>query len=229
VVNVQGDEPLVDPAAIDAVAAALAAAPGAAYATAAARLPPAEAHLPQRVKVVVDAQGFALYFSRAAIPAVRGALFAATPEAAAPGGGVALAAGAGRAPAAALPTPPAAASTASSATAAAAAPSGHDSPSFSPSFSPSSSPSTSSPAPSPYLLHLGLQAYRAPFLAWFAAAPPSPLQAAEDLEQLKVLEAGHRMRVVEVPADGAHGVDVPADLRSVEALMRRRGVRGGGA
>jgi len=78
---------------------------------------------------------------------------------------------------------------------------------------------------SPYLLHLGLQCYRAAFLPRYVAMPPSPLQLTEDLEQLRVLEAGLPMRVVEVPADGAHGVDVPADVASIEALMRSRGMR----
>jgi 3-deoxy-manno-octulosonate cytidylyltransferase (CMP-KDO synthetase) len=66
VVNVQGDEPLIDPASIDAVLAALEL-PGVERCTAAAPLlgDPAE---PARVKVVTDAQGDALYFSRAPIP-----------------------------------------------------------------------------------------------------------------------------------------------------------------
>ena len=74
VVNVQGDEPLLPPALIGEVAAALAARPEAAVATLAA---PFDAqHSPAAattVKVVCDRAGLALYFSRAAIPYVRDA------------------------------------------------------------------------------------------------------------------------------------------------------------
>lgn len=69
VVNVQGDEPLIDPALIAQVAAHLAAHPDCAIATAAHPLDdPADVFNPNVVKVVLDAQGIALYFSRAPIP-----------------------------------------------------------------------------------------------------------------------------------------------------------------
>jgi 3-deoxy-manno-octulosonate cytidylyltransferase (CMP-KDO synthetase) len=69
VVNVQGDEPLIDPALIDAVAAVLQARPEASMSTAAHAVASIEEFTnPNVVKVVLDAQGFALYFSRAAIP-----------------------------------------------------------------------------------------------------------------------------------------------------------------
>lgn len=69
VVNVQGDEPLIDPALIDAVAAMLVARPEAAMSTAAHAIDEvAEFANPNVVKVVTDAQGIALYFSRACIP-----------------------------------------------------------------------------------------------------------------------------------------------------------------
>ncbi|MGJ7486965.1 3-deoxy-manno-octulosonate cytidylyltransferase [Variovorax sp. LT2P21] len=69
VVNVQGDEPLIDPALIDAVAAELAAQPEAAMSTAAHAIDTsADFGNPNVVKVVLDARGFALYFSRAPIP-----------------------------------------------------------------------------------------------------------------------------------------------------------------
>lgn len=69
VVNVQGDEPLIDPALIDAVAALLQARPQAAMSTAAHALDSvAEFTNPNVVKVVTDAGGMALYFSRAPIP-----------------------------------------------------------------------------------------------------------------------------------------------------------------
>ena len=67
--NVQGDEPLIDPALIDAVAHALAARPDAAMSTAAHAIESLEDFLnPNVVKAVLDAQGNALYFSRAPIP-----------------------------------------------------------------------------------------------------------------------------------------------------------------
>jgi 3-deoxy-manno-octulosonate cytidylyltransferase (CMP-KDO synthetase) len=74
VVNVQGDEPLIDPGLIAAAAHELAADPGAAIATAAHPLAdPVEAFNPNVVKVVCDAHGRALYFSRAPIPWARDA------------------------------------------------------------------------------------------------------------------------------------------------------------
>lgn len=70
-VNIQGDEPLMDPAVIDAVAGALA---GAAMSTAAAPVRrPEDLENPNVVKVVVNAAGRALYFSRRSIPFVRDA------------------------------------------------------------------------------------------------------------------------------------------------------------
>jgi len=85
VVNVQGDEPLIDPALIAAVADALADDPDAAIATAAHPLASAaELFNPNVVKVVCDARERALYFSRAPIPWARDA-FAATREALPPG------------------------------------------------------------------------------------------------------------------------------------------------
>ncbi|MDP9878056.1 3-deoxy-manno-octulosonate cytidylyltransferase (CMP-KDO synthetase) [Variovorax boronicumulans] len=69
VVNVQGDEPLIDPALIDAVAATLAARPQAAMSTAVHAIDSlADFMNPNVVKAVLDAQGHALYFSRAPIP-----------------------------------------------------------------------------------------------------------------------------------------------------------------
>ncbi|HXZ47960.1 MAG TPA: 3-deoxy-manno-octulosonate cytidylyltransferase [Usitatibacter sp.] len=74
VVNVQGDEPLIDPGLIRAVASALAGHRGAAIATAAHPIASAEAFFdPNVVKVVLDADGYALYFSRAPIPYARDA------------------------------------------------------------------------------------------------------------------------------------------------------------
>lgn len=69
VVNVQGDEPLIEPALIDAVAAELRARPDCAMSTAAHAIQRREDWLdPNVVKVVTDARGTAAYFSRAPIP-----------------------------------------------------------------------------------------------------------------------------------------------------------------
>ncbi|MDY3331322.1 MAG: 3-deoxy-manno-octulosonate cytidylyltransferase [Pelistega sp.] len=74
VVNVQGDEPLIDPQLIDKVAQALLQHPEAAIATCAYPISEAEKFFnPNVVKVVCDKQGFALYFSRAPIPWARDA------------------------------------------------------------------------------------------------------------------------------------------------------------
>ncbi len=72
VVNVQGDEPLIDPALINAVAALLQAHPGASMGTAAHAIGNLDDYVnPNVVKVVCDAQGMAHYFSRAPIPYAR--------------------------------------------------------------------------------------------------------------------------------------------------------------
>ena len=72
VVNVQGDEPLIDPQLVGAVAALLDQHAQASMSTAAHVLTSSdEFHNPNIVKVVCDAQGFALYFSRAPIPLAR--------------------------------------------------------------------------------------------------------------------------------------------------------------
>ncbi|MBL8524556.1 MAG: 3-deoxy-manno-octulosonate cytidylyltransferase [Betaproteobacteria bacterium] len=85
VVNVQGDEPLIDPALIAVVAEMLAARPEAAIATAAHEIhDAAEFFNPNVVKVVSDANGLAQYFSRAPIPFARDA-FAQTRDKLPPG------------------------------------------------------------------------------------------------------------------------------------------------
>ena len=72
VVNVQGDEPLIDPALINAVAALLPARPEASMGTAAHAIASlADYTNPNVVKVVLDARGLAHYFSRAPIPFAR--------------------------------------------------------------------------------------------------------------------------------------------------------------
>jgi len=150
-VNVQGDEPLIEPDAIDAAVRALLDDPAVAVSTLAAMLTdPDEWRDPNVVKVVFDARGDALYFSRAPVPWVR-----------------------------------------------------------------------DSGAPARYHKHLGLYAFRAEALRRFAALPQGPLERAEQLEQLRLLENGIRIRVVET-AYHSVGVDVPEDVARVEKLLARR-------
>ena len=69
IINVQGDEPLIDPGAIEAVARPLIEDPNVEMSTIAFRInDPAEAELKTLVKVVCDRAGFAMYFSRLPIP-----------------------------------------------------------------------------------------------------------------------------------------------------------------
>jgi 3-deoxy-manno-octulosonate cytidylyltransferase (CMP-KDO synthetase) len=133
VVNVQGDEPMIEPAVIDqAISAARLG--DAEMVTVMTRLDPAQADDPNRVKVVSDRNGIALYFSRSRIPS----------------GGTCF-------------------------------------------------------------LHLGLYVYRVSFLKKFTQLERTPLETAERLEQLRVLEHGYRIRVVEVDSE-SWGIDTPADL-----------------
>ncbi len=155
VVNVQGDEPLVDPALVARCAALLAERADCAVATAAHPISDAADFADRNVvKVVVDALGRALYFSRAPIPCWRDA----------PAGAIVAAPGA---------------------------------------------------AP---LRHVGLYAYRAGFLRRFPTLAPAPIEAAEALEQLRVLWHGGRIAVHMTAAAVAGGVDTPADLARVRAL-----------
>ncbi len=72
------------------------------------------------------------------------------------------------------------------------------------------------------LLHLGLYAYRRDFLSRLATLPPSPLERAEKLEQLRVLESGEPIAVAVVD-ERSVGIDTPEDYRRfVERWNRRR-------
>ena len=70
----------------------------------------------------------------------------------------------------------------------------------------------------PRYKHVGLYAYRRPALEAFHALPPSPLELTERLEQLRFLEHGIRIRVVETD-EPTIGVDTEDDLRAVEAWL----------
>ncbi len=69
--------------------------------------------------------------------------------------------------------------------------------------------------------HIGLYVYRRAFLFRFTAWKPTPLEEAERLEQLRALEHGVRIRVVETRHDSV-GVDTPDDLARVQRLLERR-------
>jgi 3-deoxy-manno-octulosonate cytidylyltransferase (CMP-KDO synthetase) len=66
--------------------------------------------------------------------------------------------------------------------------------------------------------HLGLYVYRREFLRTIAALEPAELERSESLEQLRVLEHGFSIRVVETPYDSI-GVDTPEDLQQVRRLL----------
>ncbi len=67
-----------------------------------------------------------------------------------------------------------------------------------------------------WLRHIGIYGYRAGFLPRFAAMPAATLERIESLEQLRVLEAGHRIAVRLSPAPFPPGVDTPEDLERAE-------------
>jgi 3-deoxy-manno-octulosonate cytidylyltransferase (CMP-KDO synthetase) len=70
-----------------------------------------------------------------------------------------------------------------------------------------------------WLRHIGIYAYRAGFLRRFAAMPAGRLEQVESLEQLRVLEAGHRIAVALAPEEFPPGVDTPDDLARAEARL----------
>ena len=147
VVNIQGDEPMLDPAAVDAAIAPCLDDATVMMSTLRTPLAPADASNPNVVKVVVAQNGDALYFSRASVPYVR------------PG------------------QPPAQA-----------------------------------------WRHLGLYVYRRQTLLQLAQLPPTALEQAEGLEQLRALEHGIRLRTVET-LTSSPSVDTPDDLARVRQLM----------
>ncbi|MBN1880938.1 MAG: 3-deoxy-manno-octulosonate cytidylyltransferase [Deltaproteobacteria bacterium] len=149
VVNVQGDEPAVDPGAVDAAVAPLVDDNSLVMSTLAAPIREREEILsPHVVKVVVDADGFALYFSRSPLPGDRDGTYDT-------GTGV------------------------------------------------------------PYRKHVGLYVFRRDFLDTFVSLDRTPLERAEELEQLRALENGYRIRVVDIETPCV-GVDTPEDLKRLE-------------
>jgi 3-deoxy-manno-octulosonate cytidylyltransferase (CMP-KDO synthetase) len=188
-VNVQSDEPEIDPAAIDAVANALAFDPSADIATAAAPIRSAAALAnPSIVKVVMaEFRGAAA----TGIGSHAGRHDGGGGETAEPGGG----AGQGRAVYFSRACVP------------------HD--------RDGSAADRLRQWPPLYWHHLGLYAYRRNFLRWFTAAPPSPLEQVEKLEQLRAIEAGKKIIVVHVP-EARSGIDTADDLEAFRSRLTPR-------
>ncbi len=146
IINIQGDEPMIDPGAVTQVAEHLAAHPGDPIVTLAVHAAADELDNPNAVKVVLDRTGRALYFSRSRIPFPRGE-----------GGWVPL-------------------------------------------------------------KHLGIYGYQRAALLEFAALPPTALERTESLEQLRALENGMPIRVLET-RETSIGVDTAEDLAEVERRL----------
>ena len=151
-VNVQGDEPLIDPVAIDTAVGALLEEPQAQIATVATPIRHAGDIMdPNVVKTVLDFDGNALYFSRAPIPWIR---------------------------------------------------------------------DTQQKLHVKYWKHLGLYVFQREALLEYTTLPQGELERIEQLEQLRWLENGWKIRVAEVAHD-AVSVDVPEDVPRVEKLMQK--------
>jgi 3-deoxy-manno-octulosonate cytidylyltransferase (CMP-KDO synthetase) len=152
VINIQGDEPLIQPSVIDSVASALLDNKDINMATLMKRITDQELiDDPNVVKVVVDKNNFALYFSRAAIPHL----------------------------------------------------------------------AVNSEVEQPvYFKHIGLYGYTKDFLFTYKNLPVSNLEKTEKLEQLRVLEEGFRIKVIETNFDTV-GVDTPEDLEKVKEFLRK--------
>ena len=71
--------------------------------------------------------------------------------------------------------------------------------------------------------HIGIYAYRRDFLLRFAKTEPTPLERSESLEQLRALENGYRIKVIET-AHHFVGVDTEEDLALVNEIYRERGL-----
>src|SRR3546814_14274717 len=76
------------------------------------------------------------------------------------------------------------------------------------------------PEGGPWRRHIGIYGYRAGFLRRFAKMPPGRLERVESLEQLRALEAGHRIAVALTPEPFPPGVDTPEDLARAECPHR---------
>ncbi len=70
-----------------------------------------------------------------------------------------------------------------------------------------------------YFKHLGIYGYRKDFLKKFSRMPQAPLEKAEQLEQLRILENGYKIKTVVSPED-SFGVDVPKDIKIIERMIK---------
>jgi 3-deoxy-manno-octulosonate cytidylyltransferase (CMP-KDO synthetase) len=70
-----------------------------------------------------------------------------------------------------------------------------------------------------YYQHIGIYAYRKNFLLKISSLPPSPLEQSEVLEQLRILENGYSMKVLETDYE-SYGIDTPEDIPRVESILR---------
>jgi len=77
----------------------------------------------------------------------------------------------------------------------------------------------------PYFKHIGLYVYRRDFLLEYSSLPVGPLERAERLEQLRAIENGHKIRVVETAYDSL-GVDTPEDLHRISELFDKTSIIG---
>jgi 3-deoxy-manno-octulosonate cytidylyltransferase (CMP-KDO synthetase) len=82
-------------------------------------------------------------------------------------------------------------------------------------------------AGTPYFKHIGLYVYQRDFLLAYSTLPVGPLEQAERLEQLRALENGYRIRVVETEYESL-GVDTPEDLERVSRLFKATILQGMG-
>lgn len=72
-----------------------------------------------------------------------------------------------------------------------------------------------------YYRHIGIYAYTYDFLPTYRKLKPTPLQLAEDLEQLKILESGYKIKVAIVETENIE-VNVPEDIKKVEQYLCKR-------
>ncbi|UCE17996.1 MAG: 3-deoxy-manno-octulosonate cytidylyltransferase [Gemmatimonadota bacterium] len=157
VVNIQGDEPLIEGRILDRLVSAFDGESGVEMVTCAAPFDKDTREIdPHTAKVVVDKNGFALYFSRWPIPYA------------------------------------------------------HQEPKGAQWKGP--------------LQHIGVYGFRKNFLMTYTTLCPAPLEEIEGLEQLRALEHGYRIKVLEVDHQPLN-VDTERDLERVKTIMRERGIR----
>ncbi|MDP1834839.1 MAG: 3-deoxy-manno-octulosonate cytidylyltransferase [Chlamydiales bacterium] len=75
-----------------------------------------------------------------------------------------------------------------------------------------------------YYQHYGVYAFRPDFLMRYAELPRTALQLREDLEQLKILEHGYRIKVAVIQEHDIPGVNLPEDVAKVEPFLCQRNI-----